>query len=55
VLNDAFLTRYGAEGIRHSLAWVMLGAVMAGLLMLIANRWVPSEYARATEVGSASA
>jgi len=47
VLNDAFRQGHGVEGIRLSLAWVMPAVALAGVALLAANRWAPSEYARA--------
>jgi predicted MFS family arabinose efflux permease len=47
-MNDAFGADHGPEGVRLSLAISMIGAALAGAIFLLANRWAPSEYGRAT-------
>jgi len=51
LLNDVFQAGHGIEGIRQSMALVMIGVAVAGSACLIGNRWLPGEYARAVEGG----
>jgi MFS family permease len=46
MLSDLYATTHGVDGIRLSLATIMISVAVAGGIYLLANRWAPAEYAR---------
>lgn len=45
MLNDQLAPRYGGEAVRYSLMIAALAAPLAGFAYLLANRWIPAEFA----------